>query len=393
MKKIFGIGIVFAFLALQAAVPRAFAALVPDDSPNLYLSGNEVTVVAPVQADLFAAGRRVTVNHAVGVDAAIAGGAVEINADIGQDLRVAATRVDIAGRVGGELLVAGRTVRIARTADIAGPLLVAGEEVVVAGTLRKSMRAYANKILISGDIAGNVRLYAKEIVLMPGATVRGDLFYSSPQALPAEQLAGVEGKVRRDETPDSVKADRSESTAPGWFQPVLFFSLLVSGGLLAMVFPGAVQGTQATVLHHPLRSLLVGLVLLCAVPPIAVLFVLTVVGVPVGLGLLAMYPVIMMLGYLAVAFAVGRRLAAVMNQPGNAGRWRQLGYLALALVLLRLVALIPVLGMLVLFMAWTAGVGSWAIWLHERYRATPPGGTGDAPGWPVRPAQATPGGS
>jgi cytoskeletal protein CcmA (bactofilin family) len=391
MKNVLRIGVVVASLALQAAAPYAFAALVPDDSPNLYVSGNEVAIVAPVRSDLFAAGRRVSVNQAVGVDAAIAGDEVEINADIGQDLRAAGNSVFIAGKVGGEALVAGRTVRIARTADIAGPLLVAGDEVTIAGTLRKSMKAYASKIRISGDIAGNVRLYAKEIVLMPGATVHGDLFYSSPQALPAEQLARVSGRVRRDETPESVKADAPGRVAPGWFHPVLFFSMLVSGALLALLFPGAVQGTQEAVLHRPLRSLLAGLVLLCAVPPMALLFMITVVGAPIGFGLLAMYPVILMLGYLAVAFAVGRRMAAAMKQPENAGRWRQLGYLALALIVLRLVALIPVLGMLLLFLAWSAGIGSWALWLHDRYRATPPGGTGEAPAWPVRPAHAAPG--
>ncbi|MDB5854174.1 MAG: hypothetical protein JWR22_2215 [Herminiimonas sp.] len=392
MKSVVRRGVIVAFLVLQVAAPRAFAALVPDDSPNVYISGNEVAIVAPVRADLFAAGRRVSVNQAVGVDAAIAGDEVVIDADIGQDLRVAGKSVDITGKVGGEVLVAGRTVRIARTADIAGPLLVAADELVLAGTLHKSVKAYARKILVSGDIAGNVRLYAKEIVLMPGATVRGDLFYSSPQALPAEQLARVTGQVRRDETPPAAKADRSGSSGPGWFHPVLFFSMLVSGALLAMVFPGAVQGTREAMLQRPLRSLLVGLVLLCAVPPMAIIFIITVVGAPIGLGLLALYPVILMLGYLALAFAVGWRVAAAMKQPDNGGWWRQLGYLALALILLRLVALIPVLGTFLLFMAWAAGVGSWALWLLDRYRATPPSGTGDAPAWQVGPAQAAPGG-
>jgi cytoskeletal protein CcmA (bactofilin family) len=387
MKSIVRVGIAVAFLALQTALPNASAALMPDDSPNLYVSGNEVAVVAPVQADLFAAGRRVSVNQAVGADAAIAGEEIAINADIGQDLRVAGDRVDVAGKVGGEMLAVGRTVRIARSADIAGPLLAAGEEVSVAGTLHKSLKAYASKIVISGDIAGNVRLYAKEIVLMPGATLRGDLFYTSSQALPAEQLARVSGSVRREDTPEPIEANRSRAATPGWFHPALFFSMLVSGALLALVFPGAVVGTQQAIRERPLRSMVVGLILLCAVPPMAILFMVTVVGAPIGLGLLAMYPVILMLGYLAVAFALGRRVADALKQPEYVRLWRQLAFLAVALILLRLVALIPVLGTLLLFMAWIAGVGGWALWLQDRYRATPSGGD-VAPAWPARPPQA-----
>ena len=389
MKSIVRIGVTVAFLVLQTTLPNASAALTPDDSTNLYVSGNEVAIVAPVQADLFAAGRRVTVNQAIGADAAIAGEEIAINADIGQDLRVAGDRIDIAGKVGGEMLAAGRTVRVARSADIAGPLLAAGEEVSVAGTLHKSMKAYASKIVISGDIAGNVRLYAKEIVLMPGATLRGDLFYTSPQALPAEQLARVSGSVRREDTPEPLKANQSGAATLGWFQPALFFSMLVSGALLALVFPGAVQGTQQAIRERPLRSMVAGLILLCAVPPMAILFMVTVVGVPIGLGLLAMYPVVLMLGYLAVAFALGRRVADALKQPQYGGLWRQLAFLAVALILLRLVALIPVLGTLLLFMTWIAGVGGWALWLHDRYRGKPPGGAGDAaPAWTARPAHA-----
>lgn len=387
MKSIDRIGVAVAFIVLQTTLPNASAALTADDSTNLYVSGNEVAIEAPVQADLFAAGRRVTVNQAVGADAAIAGEEIAINADIGQDLRVAGDRVDVAAKVGGELLAAGRTVRVARGADIAGPLLVAGEEVSVAGTLHKSMKAYASKIIISGDIAGNVRLYAKEIVLMPGATLRGDLFYTSPQALPAEQLARVSGSVRREEAPEPLKANQS-GAALGWFHPVLFFSMLVSGALLALVFPGAVQGTQQAIRERPLRSMLAGLILLCAVPPMALLFMVTVVGAPIGLGLLAMYPVVLMLGYLAVAFALGRRVADALKQPQYGGLWRQLAFLAVALILLRLVALIPVLGTLLLLMAWIAGVGGWALWLHDRYRGKPPGGAGDAsPAWPAQAAR------
>jgi hypothetical protein len=250
------------------------------------------------------------------------------------------------------------------------------------------MKVYAKRIVISGDIGGNVRFYGKEIIILPGATLRGDLFYTSPQALPADQLARVSGSVQREQAPESVRRERENQGSPGWFSPVFFFSMLATGTLLLLIFPGAVQGAQQTIHKSPLRSMLTGLILLCAVPPLAILFMITVVGLPVGLGLLAIYPLALLLGYLAVAFYIARRAADAMKQPQEVGLLRQLGFLALALILLRLVAMIPLLGLLLWLLALVAGVGGWAVWLHGRYRATPPAGPGGAaPAWP--PGQAT----
>ena len=333
---------------------------------NLYVRGDEVRITEPAAADLFAAGRRVVAEQAIGADGAIAGRTVDIRADVGQDLRVAGESVNIGGGIGGDLLAAGRTVVLERSARVGGSALIAGRDVYIDGRLAQGAKIYAAKIELNGQIAGNTRLYAQEIVFSPEAKIDGDLTYASTNPLPPERLAQVSGKVLREKTPERWEPPSAPSVT--WFHPFFFLSMLLCGSLLFMLFPTAVAGARQTIKSYPLRSLMIGLALLFTLPPVAVLFVVTVIGIPIGLSLLAAYPVLLMLGYLAAAFFIGRAIADALNQPTDFTIGRQIAFLALALLILAIVPMIPVLGALAVFLALVTGIGAWAVSLHQRYR-------------------------
>lgn len=144
---------------------------------------------------------------------------------------------------------------------------------------------------------------------------------------------------------------------------------MATGVLLFLLLPNAAQGIQRVIREYPLRSLLTGLALLFAVPPVAILLMITVIGIPLGLALLALYPVMLLLGYLAAAFFIGRRAADATKQPPRLSAGRQALFLALALVILNLIALIPFLGGMVMFALLVLGTGGWAVWIYMRYSA------------------------
>jgi cytoskeletal protein CcmA (bactofilin family) len=336
---------------------------------NVYFSGDEIRLAEPVVADLFAAGRRISVEHPVGADGALAGATVDIKSDIGADLRVAGGTVSIDGNIGGDLVAAGATVKVAKSSIVSGSSLITGGEVSVDGRLAQETKIYARKILVSGQIAGDTRLYARDIVFGPGARIDGNLIYASANPLSPEQLAQVSGKVVRENTPEGLRStSRGPQQAAPWFRLFFFLSMLVCGSLLFLVFPNAVTGAAQAIKRFPLRSLLIGLALLFTLPPVAILFMITVVGIPIGLALLALYPLLLFLGYLATAFFIGRTAADTMHQPKEFSFGRQVAFLAAALLMLVIATMIPVLGGLVVFAALVIGIGGWAMWLHQRYR-------------------------
>jgi hypothetical protein len=131
--------------------------------------------------------------------------------------------------------------------------------------------------------------------------------------LEPDKAAQVLGTITRDALPEGGNAKHRSSHALSWFHPVFILSMLASGVLLYLLFPDAVAGMQRTIKQYPLRSLLTGLALLFAVPPVAILFMATVIWIPIGFMLFALYPLMLLLGYLGAVFFIGRQTADVMK--------------------------------------------------------------------------------
>lgn len=371
--------------AIQTAAAKGQAEA-RTEAGNDYYAGGELRIDEPVAGDLFAAGGTVSLRRGVGADATVVGGMVTVRAPVGQDLRVAGGEVTIRDAVEGELAAAGGSVTLAESANVSGSALLAGGEVTVNGRVGKGARIYAGEIAINGNIEGDVRLYAPQIAFGPNARIDGNLFYASAEPLPDEQLQKVSGRVVRERTPKAWTGEHRSSMA-SWFHPVFFLGMLALGFVLYLLFPNAIDGVSRTVADAPGRSMLAGMALLFCLPPLAILLMVTIIGLPLAFVVLLAYPLLLLLGYLGAAFALGRKLADAGKQPQTLGKGRQAAFLAAALVVLALVRLVPVVGWFIVFIALVCGMGGWAVWMHGRYRGTSNvGGPGNAGGAAARPA-------
>lgn len=360
------IGMLLVCLSMSPAY-SATSQLQTSEAGNTYISGSDLVIATPVAADLFAAGGRVSVEREVGADAAVAGGSVTIRAPVRQDLRAAGGHVDIEGNTDGELVAAGGNVRVGEAATVAGSAWLAGGDVTVAGKIGKGVRIYAGNIAISGEIDGDAHLYGQQIKLLPGAVIRGGLFYASPNELIRDPSAQVLGTLTREPTPPEWSREHGARRAMSWFHPFFVLSMLAAGMLLYGIFPAAALGPQRAIRQYPLRSLLLGLALVFTIPPVAILFMVTVIGLPIGFALLLLYPLSLMLGYLATAFLIGRQVATAAKQPEPASLKRYALFLLLALIVLSIAAAIPFLGGIVIIAAVVLGLGGWAVWLQTTY--------------------------
>lgn len=369
MKAIFQFCIFALSLSMTSSVLAGSAAVETSRAGNMYISGGQIKITSPVAADLLAAGGSVGVDREVGADAAIAGGSVDVRAPVRQDLRVAGGAVSIGGDVGGELVAAGGSVRVEQASAIARSAWLAGSDVALSGNVGRDVKIYANRITLSGEVGGDASLYGQEITLLPGARIHGNLSYASPNPLKQDKGAQVLGTITREPIPEGWDGKDAGRRALYWFHPFFILSMLVLGVLLFLVFPNAVRGVQRTIRQYPARSLLIGLALLFTIPPLAILFMVTVVGIPIGFFLLALYPFSLLLGYLAAAFFIGDRVAAATRRPEPLDwKWQAL-FLALALIALSVATAIPFLGGLVLIAAVVIGLGGWAVWIYNRYRS------------------------
>lgn len=333
---------------------------------NLYLAGPDVKVDQRAEADLVAAAGRLTLDGGVSGDAVVAAGSIDVRGPIGDDLRAAGGVITLASTVKGETLAAGASVHVARDADLAGRAWFAGNEVTIDGKLRGEVKAYGRTITISGDLQGPVVLSGERIELTSSARIHGNVTYSSPQDIVIHPDAQIGGKVVREPGVFQMPKPRFEIPGLAAARPLLLFGLLAAGVLLYAVFPRYTVNAARTLEREPLKSLGLGAAMLFSAPPMILLLVITIVGIPLALVVAALYAVALLAAYLMTAFFVGERLLdfAGKQQPGKA--WR-VAALAIALLAFWLLRQIPYLGGLVLLAALLFGLGALTLQAFTQY--------------------------
>jgi hypothetical protein len=125
--------------------------------------------------------------------------------------------------------------------------------------------------------------------------------------------------------------------------------MLVLGGLLLLIAPRAADALAARSRERVGRTIAIGVAILIVLPLVAFLAAITVLGLPLAFGIgLSLLP-LGAIAYAVSAYVLGRR---VVKPP----RHRMLAFLA-GLAILRVAALVPILGLLVGLAALVFGLG------------------------------------
>jgi cytoskeletal protein CcmA (bactofilin family) len=238
----------------------------------------------------------------------------------------------------------------------------ADDEVVITGTVRIPRGVHADRILIVDGrvdvlghvdgvlfaldapvhigphavIDGDVISGAQKVTVERGATLNKDLVYidEKPNVAPG---ARVYGEVRRADAGDFSLPVSGFLVHTGiWLAYTL--SSLALGLALLWLAPRAADAALTTARERTGPAIGWGVGLFLGLPLIAIVAVLTLVGIPLGLVvLLALLP-LYALGYVTTAYVLGRKL--VSEQRG-----RIAAFLA-GWAILRVVAFVPGLGLL-----------------------------------------------
>ena len=355
-------------IGLLAALPGAAPAQRADkDVENAYMTGAEVEPPGPINGDLVAAAGRISLGHPVAGDAVLAAGSIEVRSRIGDDLRAAGGIVTLAGRIEGETLIAAGSIAFSPQSEAVGRAWLAGGEVAVAGRFHNGLTVYARNILVLGTIAGNVHLAGRTIEILPAARISGNVTYLSDNEIKVHPGALVTGRITRE--PGTFPPWRSRLDLPGWppFRPLLMSGLLAAGALLLALFPRFTASAAQSVGALPLKSLGLGTAIFFSVPPVVVLLVITIIGIPIALVLAGLYAAVLLAGFLVAASFVGERLAQFARRRPVTGFWGRVAALATALLLLWLVRHVPYVGGLLILLTLITGIGGMALQAVSNY--------------------------
>jgi hypothetical protein len=233
--------------------------------------------------------------------------------------------------------------------ETVGDLVVFHGSATGAGTVDGSLTAFDAPVTISGRVNGDVVAFNGRVELQSGANVTGDVVSQSAPVVASGATIG--GTTKRLQTNTNWEGFGWAGKLAWWL--AVSISTLVVGLLLVwLVGRGAGRILEAGRTRIG-PSIGLGLLLFFGLPLLAIIALVTVVGIPLGLGLLAALLLIYALGYSAAAWILGRSL---VHEPTA---WA-VAFLA-GWAILRVVALIPILGGLVWFAAVAFGLGALAV--------------------------------
>ena len=218
---------------------------------------------------------------------------------------------------------------------------------VVQGSVNESVVSFNGDVRVTGQVDGDVVVFKGKATIADGARVGGDV-RTVQQASVEEgaQVRGTVGRINRVDFEDVFPFAFGARVA--WWLAVSV-STLVLGLLLLWLAPRLAAAVAERSSLASLGAFGWGLLLFIGLPIVAVLALVTVVGIPFGLGLFSALMAIYAIGYVTSGWMLGRRLL-------GEDRSKFVIFLA-GWAVLRVIALIPILGGIVSAIATILGLG------------------------------------
>ena len=248
----------------------------------------------------------------------------------------------------GDLVVLSGDVTIHRGEE-AGEIVVLHGRVTVAGVVRGDVVVLDGGIEVTGQVSGSVVALNGPVVVGPNAQILGDVILRD--RLRVADGATIGGEIR-------------EGTAFTFRTPIDVFgpfaawlavavSTLALGLLLMLVVPRGAEEVVAAARHAPVRSALMGVAMLIGLPVLGVAAVVSLVGLPFGIGLLLALLFLFSVGVAMSAFAIGR---AIWHTPRS--RWLAF---AIGWAIVAGLLAIPVVSGVLWFVGAVYGVGAMTV--------------------------------
>jgi cytoskeletal protein CcmA (bactofilin family) len=243
------------------------------------------------------------------------------------------------------VIAAGQTV---------GDVVIFNGPATIDGTVRGSVTSFNGDVSISGIVTGDVTSFKGDVTVAAGARIGGNLVtQSSPTVASGATITGDRRRVNTD-----VIFGRFKWISRFAVWVAVSVSILVFGLLLLLFAPRAAEAVAAAAVQRIGPSIGWGVGLFIGIPILAVIALVTIVGIPFGLGMLLALAPLYALGYTASSFALGRALIKVPTS-------RFLAFLA-GWGIVRVASLIPFLAGLVWFVVVVYGLGILAVAARRR---------------------------
>ncbi|MCX6813856.1 MAG: polymer-forming cytoskeletal protein [Candidatus Azambacteria bacterium] len=377
MKKILFLSVLFAVLVVVPVLASGATFKIEKNyylnsgstiNDNLHAAGANVSIAGTVNGDLFTAGSNVLISGPVNADLSAAAGALNVNGNVVGDMRLLAGNVNITSSAGGELIVVAGQANVMPGSVVSRDVRIIGGNVNYSGSANGGVNIKGGQVYINGIIEKDLSVTAREITLGPGALIKGNFDYYSPKEAVIEQGATVRGVANFHKTEMPAKKQ-----ARGFILGIFTLALLVKT-IMFVVASLAVFYLARTHVKSIVREAssnfwkeaLRGFVLFVVVPVAMLICFVTIIGITLGMIALFIYLALLTISaVIAVLLFAQLAFKYIFKKENYELNW---WVVILAVLALGLIALIPIVGWLFIFIIFLSALGSFANYIYKKLK-------------------------
>jgi hypothetical protein len=255
-----------------------------EQTSDIVIAWGEVNIQSTLHQDAIIAGWDLLINAPILQDLIFAGWDVSINEEVKDDIRWIGWNITIDSNVAGDVILAAWDIRIKKGVTIWGDLIIAAGKATIDWDVLWKFKFAWGELKLNGTIWGDAQIYVDKFKSASGsnASIWWNLDYRSE--LKNEILESItKGSINYKEAiwEKQFKKDIKESIMSYIIVKILF--IFIFSTVLFFFFQKFYKRTGKILAEKTGKSFLYGLLTFLLIPILAILFFISVIGVPIGI--------------------------------------------------------------------------------------------------------------
>lgn len=274
--------------------------------------GRTVRIDGEVTGDLIVFAQSIEINGAVLGDIYAFGRTIEADGRVGGGFGGFGQVIRIGDSIGQSVYGFGQSIRSSRDATIEGDLFAFGENISVGGSIGRNVTVFGSTLTISGEVKRDVTFGGQLATVQSSASIGGNLDVGLPdeENLSVHSAATIAGETIVDFPRPDQEEEEEDGMLSVWniaWTALWLVTAFLSGLLLLWALP-ALRRVPLDNLNGILTSAGLGFVLVTATPVLAVVLAVTLIGLPAGLVIAAVWALSLYVSKIVVAHFLGNAL-------------------------------------------------------------------------------------
>lgn len=334
---------------------------------DFFAFGDSVEISGTVNGDVYLLANQVVIDGVVNGDVLAAAGSLEISGKVTHNVRCISGQLLVNGQIGNNVTSLSGNIQLLPSSSVAGNLVIVAGNVDLSSRIASEVVVVASNVRISGFLGGLLKAYVGHLRVTSRAEIMGNIEYRSSAPAWIDPAAQVKGQVLYH--PSLVH----ELVQGSWLHKLLVGSKIVTllmnlvytlvvGLILLKIFPKNLEAALHALQEHPWKSFSYGVMLLILLPLVSLILLMTILGVPFALTLIA-------------ANIIGFYTAKIYSIVWVSNRWlthiklkaNRFPILCVGVLCYFILSEIPIIGGLIAFAAMLFGLGA-GVMAHARRR-------------------------